>query len=137
MKRQVVLTKKAGFDVPMELISLILQKQPTAFGAVVQDQTGKEPELSIIHEATTPTPEQIKEFQRNAHDFNAMLYFGELGSKFNPEDIQPLIISDDNDQPFMALGLEGDFAKFAEPRSGRTDEFNFASEILIPSLLDI
>lgn len=136
LKHGTLLTKKTGQLIPVELLAAILNRRPSAFGAVVQDLTGDKPELSIIHEATTPTMAQLEEFQKNAKDFQAMLYFGELGSKFNPEDIQPLIIRDGDDKPFMAIGLEGDFPKYCEP-ADRTEAYNLASKIIIPTILEV
>lgn len=137
MKIETLMTKKAGFNFPVELMAAIVSRRPTAIGFVVQDGTGKTPELSVIHEAATPSVAQLEEFQRNAHDFNAMAYFGELGSKFNPEDIGPFIIKDGNGQPFMAVGLEGDFNGHTDLKSGRTEAYNLASKFIIPTLVEV
>jgi hypothetical protein len=137
MKIQTHLTKKAGHDVPVELLAVILNRPVTAYGFAVQDATGDKAELAVKRESGKPTMSALNEFQRLAHDFSAMLWFGELGSKFNKEDCGPLTIEDGDGKPFLALGIEGDFAKYADPASGRTDEYNYAQKILIPSLIDI
>lgn len=135
LKIGTLLTKKPGHTIPVELLAAIINRRPTAFGAVVQDHESTE--LSVIHEASTPTMAQLEEFQQNAKDYQAMLYFGELGSKFNPEDIQPFVITDGDGKPFMAIGLEGDFPKHSQPNLGRTDDYNLASEIIIPTILEV
>lgn len=137
MNIQTILTKKAGYDVPTELLVNILNRKPTAVGMVVQDNTGDKPALAIHRESGTPAMGQLNEFQKNAHDLNVMMYFGELGNKFNKDDVQPITIDDGDGQPFLCLGIEGDFPKHCHPSSGRTEEYNYASSILIPSLLDI
>lgn len=137
MKIQTHLTKKAGQSIPVELCTILLNRPITAYGFAVQDGTGTSPELAIKRESGKPTMAALDEFNRLARDFNAMLWFGELGSKFNKEDCGPLTIEDGDGKPFLALGIEGDFAKYADPASGRTDEYNYATKILIPSLIDI
>jgi hypothetical protein len=137
MKIQTILTKRAGFDVPTELLVNILNRKPTAIGMVVQDTSGDKPSLAIHRESGTPAMGQLNEFQKNAHDLNVMMYFGELGPKFAKEDTQPITIDDGDGKPFLCLGIEGDYPKHALPNSGHTDEYNYATSILIPSLLDI
>ncbi len=137
MKIQTHLTKKAGQHLAVEQMAIILNRPITAYGFAVQDGTGEVPELAIKRESGKPTMAALDEFNRLAHDFNAMLWFGELGSKYKPEDCGPLTIEDGDGKPFLALGIEGDFAKYADPASGHTDEYNYAQKILIPSLIDI
>ncbi len=140
MKIQTVIGKEPGHVVPSALLSALVKQKPTSFGFAVQctADDGKTPELSIIREEADPKTlmEKLEMFQENAKDFRALICFGGP-DKFNPEDILPLVLNDGDDKPFMALGLEGDFPKFSEPSSGRTDEFNLASKIIIPSLLEI
>ena len=138
MKIETLGFKKAGHNFPLDWLAAIVNRRPTALGLVVQDPNGKNgPELSVIHEACTPSMKQLEEFQKNAHDYNALAYFGELGSKFNPEDIGPFIIKDGNNQPFMALGFDGDFPGSADLKSGRTDAYNIASKNIIPTIVEV
>ena len=138
MKIQTVLGKEIGHTVPEDLLKVILKQGPTAFGFAVQctDDKGN-PELSVTRQEGAPKLEELIEFLNNAKDFRALIAFGMLGTKFNNDDILPLILNDGDDKPFMALGLEGDFPKFDDTATGRTQEFNLASSIIIPSLLDI
>ena len=80
MKIQTHLTKKAGHDIPVELLANILNRQVTAYGFAVQDGTGDKPELAVKRESGKPTMSALNEFQRLAHDFNAMLWFGVICS---------------------------------------------------------
>lgn len=137
MKVQTLLTKKDGFVAPTELLQIILARKPNAFGFAVQDKTGESPELSIVREKGTPSLAQVQEFFGNAKDFPALVYFGELGDDHPTDDIQPFILRDGDDNPFLAIGFEGDVSKFADPASGHTEEYNFATKIIIPSLLEI
>lgn len=139
MKVQTVLGKEPGQSVPVELLELIMATKPTAFGFAVQckDAEGN-PELSVTREDTNlkTLMDDLAEFQKNAVDHRALICFGGP-DKFHPEDILPLVLKDGNDQPFMALGIEGDFPQYSEPSSGRTDESNLASKVIIPTLLEI
>lgn len=138
MKIQTVLGKEIGHTVPVDLLKIILKQGPTAFGFAVQctDDAGNL-DLSVTREAGAPKIEELVEFMNNAKDYRALMTFGMLGTKFNNDDILPLILNDGDDKPFMAIGLEGDFPKFSNIEGGRTDEFNLANSIIIPSLLEI
>lgn len=127
---QTVITKNSGHVIPDELFELIIAKKPNSFGFAVQG----EEELTVVREEGTPDLEDLKEFNRNAMDFRALVCFGWL-SQFNPEDILPLVLQE-GDNAFLAVALEGDFPKF-DNNDGRTQEFNLAAELIIPSLNDI
>lgn len=137
MNIQTILKINAGHVVPDEYLQLLLDKKPNTFGFAVQNIEDGKPDLSVTREEGTPTLAELKEFMRNRVDFNALVCFGYLTGKVNSDDILPLVLTDNDDKPFMAIGLEGDFPKFADPASSHTDEYNLASKILIPTLLEI
>jgi hypothetical protein len=137
MNTQRIMTKRAGHNPDMDLLRYLLDLKPTAFGFAVQDNSGANAELSIVREAVTPSMGQMEEFLGNAKDFPALIYLGQLGEKFSTDDIQPLVLSDSDNNPFLVIGLEGDFSKHADTASGHTEEYNFATKIILPTILDI
>lgn len=134
---QTVIMKNAGHVVPKELLQLIVAKKPNVFGFAVQGQDDKgKSELSIGREEGTPEMADLEEFQRNAMDFRAMLTFGWLAEGFNKEDILPLVLYGEDNNAYIAIGLEGDFPKH-DTNNGRTQECNLATEIILPTLAEI
>ena len=127
-----VLTKNVGQAIPKEFLEIILSKKPNVFGYAVQDGEG----LSVGREEGTPEMVDLETMNTETVGLRSMLCFGWLDKGFNVEDIQPFTINDNNDAPFLAIGLDGDFPKY-DTNNGRTQEFNLANEIIIPTLLDI
>lgn len=134
MNRQIVLTKKAGHLIPEALLKLYLGQNPTTFGFAVQDSETHE--LSITRTTEIPALEGLIEFNKAAEKYQAMVCFGMLGKGFGDEDILPFIINDADEKPFFAIGIEGDFPR--APQSGRigTDEYNLASNLIIPTIIE-
>lgn len=129
---QTIIMKNPKHVVPKELLEIIIAKKPNVFGYAVQDGEG----LSIGREEGTPLMADLETMNTETVDFRSMLCFGWLETGFNVEDIQPFTISDADDKPFIAVGLEGDFPKY-DTNNGRTQEFNLSAEIILPSLADI
>ena len=128
---QTVITKNAGFIIPVDFLKLILSKKPNVFGYVVQDGEG----LSIGREEGTPDIGDLETMNTETKDLRSILTFGWLDQGFNKDDILPLAAYD-GENPFLALALEGDFPKY-DTNNGRTQEFNLVGEIIAPSLNDI
>ena len=139
MNNQTILHKKANETIPLELLELILAKKPTGFGFVVQNvEADGKPDLSIAREETCPTMEQLIELMDNAKQWPMLMYFGELTDKdVHKDDIQPFVVHDADDAPFISFMLEGDFPKFSEVGSGHTEQFHLADKIIIPTIVDL
>lgn len=129
---QTVITKNQNFIIPMAVFELILAKKPNVFGYAVQDGEG----LSIGREEGTPELGDLETMNTETQGLRSLITFGWLDKGFNTEDVLPLVLNDGHEKPFMAIGLEGDFPKY-DTNNGRTQEFNLANEIIIPTLLDI
>lgn len=136
MNTQRVLTVKAGETVDIDLVKFLINQGPTAFGFAVQATDGSEPELSIVREDKAPTLSDILGILNEAKAFNSLLYFGYDG-KIRAEDVQPFIIDDVDEKVFIAIGLEGDFSKHADPKSGHTEAYNLAQNVIIPRILEV
>lgn len=124
--------KNADQIIPADYLQLIVNKKPNVFGYAVQDGEG----LSVGREEGTPLMADLETMNTETQGLRSMLCFGWLDTGFNVEDIQPFTINDGDDKPFLAIGLDGDFPKY-DNNNGRTQEFNLANEIIIPTLLDI
>src|SRR6267154_4466952 len=78
-----------------------------------------------------------------AKEYERIYYFANMPGPHTADDVQPFaltILNDENDTigtDILTFFLEGDFPKFSDPKSGHSDEYNFAQEIVIPTLQDI
>lgn len=120
----------------MQLMSCILAKKPNVWGVAIQDVEKDGPELAIQREdATNLTIDDIKTLMENAKDRPLTMYFGKLKDGYHLDDIQPFIINDGNDQPFITVFIEGTIVNNDEP-ADRTEQANFADKIIIPQILE-
>ena len=127
-----VIIKQPKQIIETDYLKLIISKKPNVFGYAVQDGEG----LSIGREEGTPELDDLETMNTETVDFRSMMCFGWLDKGFNIEDIQPFTINDADNNPFLAIGLDGDFPKY-DTNNGRTQEFNLMSEIIAPTLADI
>lgn len=127
-----IVTKQPNQIIPVDYLQLILKKKPNVFGWAVQDGEG----LSVGREEGTPEIADLETMNTDTKDTRSMLCFGWLDKGFNVEDIQPFTINDADNNPFLAIGLDGDFPKY-DTNNGRTQEFNLMAEIIAPSMEDI
>jgi len=131
---QKIMHVKAGSLPPDDLLEHILSKKPNAFGFVVQNIADGKPDLSIIREdATGINITELKQLFINAKDFPLSVYFAKLAAGFDASDIQPFIISDGNNDPFMALMFEGTINGHDNPVN-HTEQYNLVNGILIPTV---
>lgn len=136
MNVQSILKINAGFAPPADYLKLLLEKlQPNAMGFVIQDGSNAEaPELAVLRQKEVLTLDQLIELCENAKPWPMLLSFAHFSEPFGDDDIQPFLIKDPTDTVRFALTLEGDFAKFSDVKSGHTEEYNFATTILIPRI---
>jgi hypothetical protein len=133
---QMMLHIAAGQLPPDDLLKHILAKQPNAFGFAVQNVFEGKPDLAITREDGTGL--NFDELQRlfvNAKEFPLTMYFGKLADGYNPDDIQPFVINDGNEQPFMALFLEGTL-NGNDDSADRTEQYNLVNGLLIPQITE-
>jgi len=132
---QTILHIKAGHVAPMQLISCILAKKPNVWGVAVQDVEDGKPELAIQREdAKDLSIDDVKTLMENAKDRPLTIYFGKLAEPCHMDDIQPFIISDSEDKPFMTIFVEGTLV--GHDVEGRTEQATFVDKIIIPQILE-
>jgi hypothetical protein len=133
---QILLHVKAG-HLPLDaLLQLLLKKKPNAIGFAIQNIHEGNPDLAITQEdATNLSFDDLKTLFDNAKEWPLTAYFGGLKEGYKPEDIQPFVIKDGNDNPFMSLFLEGTMVGNDDP-SDHTEHYNYVNGLLIPKILE-
>lgn len=122
---------------PDVLFKHILEKRkPNAFGFVVQNVENGKPDLSITREdASNLSFDELKKLFVAAKEFPISCYFGKLTTSYDPDDIQPFVITDGDDNPFIAIMLEGTINGHDDPRE-HTEQYNYCKGILIPKITE-
>lgn len=105
-------------------------KFPTVFGFAFQQDNQLEEE---VH-AKAWKAEEIQEILEYAKDGHRVIMMGNWPNAKLPEDIQPYVLRDTQDQPILAMFMEGDFAGYAGIQEGHTDEYNVSDEVVFPRI---
>lgn len=140
MNTHVIITKKAGQEIPRAFLQLALQKFPSCYGIAIQDKDDDgNPLLDVIGEMKSPSLDDLVKTLDACKDVQAMIVLGNLVDNFDKEtDIQPFVFQqlgeDKNPQTILALAFEGDFPNYAKP--GHTDEFHLWEDFVYPTLMD-
>lgn len=134
--KQTILTINAGHEAPVEVLQLLLDKKPKQFGFTVQSKEGEDIELTSLRTEDIPTLENLVEMNTNTKPFNVHMVFGYLEGKFDDKNIQPFLVTDVNDTPYMSLVIEGVFGKFDAPE-GNTEEMNLFDKFIYPEIENI
>ncbi len=135
---QTLIHVKAGSLPPDDMLKMMLDKiKPNAFGFCVQNVEDEKPELSIVREdASNMGFEELKSLFVNAKDFPITVYLASLRQGYDPEDIQPFMINDGNDDPFIAIFLEGTIGGAYDDPKEHTEQYNLVNGILIPTVVE-
>lgn len=135
VENQVILKINAGHLPPDDLVRHVLKKvQPNAFGFSVQSVEDGKPDLAISREGAGLEFDNIKTLCTNAKDHDIFVYLAKLPSSYNPDDIQPFVINDGDNNPFISIYLEGDI--LGTPEEGHTEHYTYANGILIPKIAE-
>lgn len=130
---QTVLHIKAGHKAPEELLQIILGTKPNVFGFAVQEESSS---MEVVREdGFSVGLEELKGFMEESIQRPRSLYFGTLDAGHNPEDIQPFVLDDPDDNTFMSIFTEGDILGNNDDKS-RTEHYNFINGIIIPKIID-
>lgn len=139
---QLLLHVNAGHTPPDDLLKRILtQFKPNVVGASIQnlmEVKDKEtrPDLAIIREdASNIGVDELKQMFSNAKDWPITAYFGSLRQTYKPEDIQPFVLTDGDNNVFMSLFIEGDVDGNVDPKD-HTEHYNYVNGILRPKILE-
>jgi hypothetical protein len=126
MNNATILQKKAGQVIPKEMIELALKNCPTVSGFAVRDGDG----ISYEFSDKATSADSIMKLQDAVKDHPLFLYFGNFTNGFDiKKDIQPFCLKAGEDV-VVAYFIEGDFNKFSDPKSERTDEANLSSTLV-------
>ena len=140
---QTIIHRKAGHQVPKELWETALRKCPTASGFAIRMTEDDKTTLETDKFDKTVGVENMLNLDTQSKEYDAVFYLANLPNKFTKDDVQPFILTifeDENDktgQDILSFFLEGDFPKYSDLKAGHTDEYNFAHEIIIPTLQDM
>jgi len=136
VNNQTILHVKAGHLPPDDMLELLLGKKPNAFGFTVQSTFEGKPDLAVVREdATNMSLSELKGLFTNAKDDPITVWLGKLKDGYDPEDIQPFLVRDSNNDAFITIFLEGDIVGNDEPAK-HTEQSNYVNGILIPKILE-
>jgi len=136
INNQTILHVKAGHLPPDDMLEYLLEKKPIAFGFTVQSTFEGKPDLAVIQEdATNMTLSEFKQLFVNAKDDPISVWLGNLHAGYDPEDIQPFLIRDSNDDVFITITLEGDIIGNDADKK-HTEQYNYVNGILIPKIVE-
>lgn len=134
---------KAGHVCPRDLIDVTLRNCPTASGFAVRDETG----IQFEYFDKTTTTDNVMKLVDFTKDHELFMFFCKWAIDSNgklqgdlTKDIQPFVlVTGDGDERVtqVAYFAEGDFNKYSDPATGRTDEGNLTSALIDPILVDI
>lgn len=105
-------------------------KFPTVFGFAFQQDGALEEEVHT----NSWKPEEIQEILEYAKDGHRVLMVGNWPKHGGKDDIQPYVLRDAQDQPILAMFMEGDFAGYSGINGEHTDEYNVSDEVVFPRI---
>jgi hypothetical protein len=130
MNKSTIIHLPPGQLIHQDFLKEALVKFPTVFGFAMQ----YEKELVCESHAVSWSVDDFNAaFGDASKDEHRVIILGNW-PKYAEGDIQPYVLKDANDQPFLSIFMEGDFAPFAGTNGDHTDESNAADEIILPRL---
>lgn len=136
VNNQTILHVKAGHLPPDDMLEFLLGKKPNAFGFTVQSTFEGKPDLAVIREdASNMALTEFKELFVNAKDDPITVWLGNLHAGYDPDDIQPFLVRDSEDNAFITITLEGDIIGHSDPRN-HTEQYNYVNSLLIPKIVE-
>lgn len=144
MNKQVIITKKAGQDIPRGYLQTVLKKCPTYMGlAIVDKDEDGNPLLETSAAKKTHDLEEVCKLLAQLKDVPVTMMFGEMQQDFDAEtDMMPYVFqcaSNVDGQPptdILAVFLEGNFPNYSKVGEGHTDEYNMWEDYLYPTVLE-
>src|SRR6266852_4240587 len=144
---QTIIRKKAGHLMDKEFLETALRHCPTVSGYAIRDATDGKTTLETDQYDRSVTIENLMTLNEQAMEYDAVLYMANItqsGLTNLKDDIQPFVLQmKDADDPdgegisIVSFFVEGDFPKYTDSKSGHTDEYNFAHDVIIPLLEEI
>lgn len=130
MSSQVIIRRNAGQEIPEDFFKLALENCPHAWGAAtVQD--GK----LELHHGEKITLEALRETEANFGDFTLCLV--NSPQALNLKNVPPYEIAvDKDDEPVIALVVDGDFPGFAKEKSTHPSSY-YLADFVSDQVLDL
>lgn len=142
MNTQVIITKKAGQDIPKGYLQVALQKCPTYLGLVTQDVVDGQPLLETSAENKATNIDELMKTLAQLKDIAVSIQLGSMSQDFDPEtDMMPFVfqVAGEGEAPpqdILAVQFEGDFPNYNKPGKGHTDEYNLWEDFVFPTLME-
>lgn len=141
MNTQVIITKKAGQDIPRGYLQVALKNCPTYHGLALRDPNNGEPIIEVSHNHKTADLDELVKTLAQLKDCDLMLILGKMTQDFDPEaDMQPFVFQQRNEEfadgveNVLAIAFEGDFPNYSKPGGKHTDEYNLWDNFIYPTL---
>lgn len=130
MNKTCILHLPPGKTADASFLAEAVIKFPTVFGFAFQSEGNLETECH----SKSWKAEEISELLEYANEGHRVLLLGNWPSFENIDDIQPYVLKDGQDQPFLAMFMEGDFAGYSGMNGKHTDEYNASEEVVFPRI---
>lgn len=134
-----IILKKPGMIVPRDVLTLAMKENPSCCGYAIQavDEENR-PMLYAEKYSILPDISKIDTLQNEAKDFWMTLFLSKFDGKFDKDLVQPFtLFGGEEDDPHLAIFLEGDFPALSNAGDINSDESNLAHNIIIPKLQQI
>jgi len=137
MNLSTILEKKPGHIVPEAMVDHVNKLRGTVSGFAIRHADNGKPEIDFEFAETAQATKQFMKLMDASKDNSLFLFFSDKSGKFDTKkDIQPFVLTD-GDDAMLAVFLEGDFPKYANPDGTRSDEGNFWEQFLEPMLVEL
>jgi len=141
MNNQVIITKKAGQDIPRGYLQAALKECPTYLGLALRDPNNGEPIIEVSHEHKTTDVDDLSNKLAQLKDCDIVLTLGKMVQDFAADDdMMPYVFQQANEnfeggvENVLAISFEGDFPNYSKPGAGHTDEYNLWENFVYPTI---
>jgi hypothetical protein len=124
----VIVLKNKGAIIPTELLTKVTADCTSSIG-VARAVNGKLQRRSELVAADATVVDAV---QQKFKDSNVLFHFGKYPSGLNLEDLQPLVLLKNEDDPLVLAFLEGDFTPYRQEGTSHTAAFNAFNKTLRP-----
>lgn len=130
-----LLIKNSGFLIPEPLLKRTTQLFTSCWGMALVN----EGVIDVRRENSPPNFDELAEMQNTLKDEDFILFFGQGGTKFHDDDVQPFDIitvkaADGIEDVKLVMFADGDFTAHFKEGTTHPNEFLFTKAYLIPKL---
>lgn len=92
----------------------------------------------VVEVLRTNAPAQLEDVmncQFDLKDSNVIMWFGQSGTPYLDDDVQPYtVLTDKDEKPILVAFAEGDFTNYFKPGETRSNTFFFVKDFLMPEV---